>query len=92
MLMLGITSRVAGQAKKFSSEIAGCVKRGNLSVPHKAKKQLDEMPVAARNITKPAWARTAHSLRFSCADTAAWDHTARAEVTSAASKSTSARM
>ena len=41
--LLGIISRVAGQAKKFSCEIAGRVKRGNLSVLHKAKKQLDEM-------------------------------------------------
>jgi len=41
--LLDITSRVVGQAKKFSSEIADGVKRGNLSVMHKAKKQLDEM-------------------------------------------------
>jgi transposase, IS5 family len=41
--LLEITSRVTGQAKKFSREIAGRVKRGNLSVLHKAKKQLDEM-------------------------------------------------
>src|ERR1700726_4445053 len=41
--LLEITSRVAGQAKKFSREIAGRVKRGNLSVLRKAKKQLDEM-------------------------------------------------
>src|SRR5260370_23650919 len=41
--LLEITSRVGGQAKKFSSEIAEGVKRGNLSVLHKAKKQLDEM-------------------------------------------------
>jgi len=41
--LLEITSRVAGQAKKFSREIAKRVKRGNLSVMHKAKKQLDEM-------------------------------------------------
>ena len=41
--LLDITSRVAGQAEKFSREIAGRVKRGNLSVLHKAKKQLDEM-------------------------------------------------
>ena len=39
--LLEITSRVTGQAKKFSSEIAGGIKRGNLSVLHKAKKQLD---------------------------------------------------
>jgi IS5 family transposase len=43
--LLDITSRVAGQAKKFSSDIAEGVKakQGNLSVMHKAKKQLDEM-------------------------------------------------
>ena len=41
--LLEITSRVAGQAKKFSSEIAARIKRGNLSVLHKAKQQLDEM-------------------------------------------------
>ena len=41
--LLEITSRVTGQGKKFSCEIAERVKRGNLSVLHKAKKQLDEM-------------------------------------------------
>jgi len=41
--LLEITSRVAGQAKKFSREIAGRIKRGNFSVRHKAKKPLDEM-------------------------------------------------
>jgi len=41
--LLEITSRVTGQAKKFSREIAKRVKRGNLSVLHKAKTQLDEM-------------------------------------------------
>jgi IS5 family transposase len=41
--LLDITRRVAGQAKKFSREIAGRIKRGNLSILHKAKKQLDEM-------------------------------------------------
>ncbi len=41
--LLDIASRVTGQAKKFSSEIAAGVKHGNLSVMHKAKKQLDEM-------------------------------------------------
>jgi transposase, IS5 family len=41
--LLEITSRVAGQAKKFSAEIAGRIKRGSLSVLRKAKKQLDEM-------------------------------------------------
>jgi DDE family transposase len=41
--LVEITSRVVGQAKKFSSEIAEGVKQGNLSVLHKAQKQLDEM-------------------------------------------------
>lgn len=41
--LLDIASRVAGQAKKFSSEIAAGVKQGNLSVLHQAKKELDEM-------------------------------------------------
>src|SRR5260370_29379594 len=41
--LLDISSRVVGQAQKFSREIAGRVKRGNLSVLRKAKKQLDEM-------------------------------------------------
>ena len=41
--LLEITSRVAGQAKKFSAGIVGRIKRGNLSVLRKAKKQLDEM-------------------------------------------------
>jgi IS5 family transposase len=41
--LLDITSRVVGQAKKFSREIAERVKRGNRSVLHKAKQQLDEM-------------------------------------------------
>jgi IS5 family transposase len=37
------TSRVVGQAKKFSAEIAGKVKRGPRKVLQKAKRQLDEM-------------------------------------------------
>jgi len=41
--LLDITSRVVGQARKFSREIAGGIKRGNLSVLHKAQKQLEEM-------------------------------------------------
>ena len=41
--LLEITSRVVGQAQKFSREIAERVKHGNLSVLHKAKQQLDEM-------------------------------------------------
>jgi IS5 family transposase len=41
--LLEITSQVTGQAKKFSREIGIRVKHDNLSVMHKAKKQLDEM-------------------------------------------------
>jgi IS5 family transposase len=37
------TSRVVGQAKKFSEEIASKVKRGSQAVLAKTKKQLDEM-------------------------------------------------
>jgi transposase, IS5 family len=41
--LLGITSRVLGEAKKFSAEIAGKVKRGPRTILQKAKRQLDEM-------------------------------------------------
>ena len=41
--LVDVTSRVVGQAKRFAREIAGGVKQGNLSVLHKAQKQLDEM-------------------------------------------------
>ena len=41
--LLETTSRVVGQAKKFSAEIAGKIKRGPRKVVQKAKRQLDEM-------------------------------------------------
>ena len=41
--LLEATSRVVGQAKKFSAEIAGKVKKGQRAVLQKAKTQLDEM-------------------------------------------------
>ena len=41
--LLETTSRVVGQAKKFSAEIAGKVKRGPRKVMQKARRQLDEM-------------------------------------------------
>jgi transposase, IS5 family len=41
--LLDATSRVVGQAKRFSLEIAGRVKRGNRAVLQRARKQLDEM-------------------------------------------------
>lgn len=50
--LLEVTSRVAGQARKFSSEIAGGVKRGNLSVLAKARQQLDEMIPRVRQVLR----------------------------------------
>lgn len=41
--LLETTSRVVGQAKKFSTEIAGKVKRGPRKLLQKAQRQLDEM-------------------------------------------------
>ena len=41
--LLDTTSRVMGQARKFSAEIAGKVKRGPRKILEKAKRQLDEM-------------------------------------------------
>ena len=41
--LLEATSRVVGQAKKFSGEIASGVKKGSRAVLRKAKRQLDEM-------------------------------------------------
>lgn len=50
--LLEITSRVAGQAKKFSREIAEGVKQGNLSVLHKAQAQLDQMIPRVRQVLR----------------------------------------
>jgi IS5 family transposase len=58
--LLEITSRVAGQAKKFSSEIAARIKRGNLSVLHKAKKQLDEMIPRVQQVLRQTRERVLH--------------------------------
>ena len=58
--LLDITSRVAGQAKKFSAEIAGRVKRGNLSVLHKAKQQLDEMIPRVQQVLRQTRERVLH--------------------------------
>jgi IS5 family transposase len=41
--LLAITRRVVGQAKKFSAEIAGKIKRGPGKVLQRAQRQLDEM-------------------------------------------------
>jgi len=41
--LLSSVTRVVGQAKRFSSEIASRIKRGNRTVLRKARRQLDEM-------------------------------------------------
>jgi len=41
--LLSSITRVVGQAKRFSSEIASRIKRGNRTVLRKARRQLDEM-------------------------------------------------
>ena len=50
--LLEIASRVTGQASKFPREIAGGVKRGNLSVLRKASKQLDAMVPRVRQVLR----------------------------------------
>jgi transposase, IS5 family len=55
--LLDATSRVVGQAKKFSGEIAGKVKRGPQTLLQKAKQQLDEMIPRVQQVMKQARAR-----------------------------------
>jgi IS5 family transposase len=50
--LLEIASRVTGQARKFSREIAGGVKQGNLSVLRKASRQLDEIVPRVRQVLR----------------------------------------
>jgi IS5 family transposase len=52
--LLEATSRVVGQAKKFSQEIAQKVKRGNRAVLRKAKKELDEMIPRVQQVIRQA--------------------------------------
>jgi transposase, IS5 family len=52
--LLEATSRVVGQAKKFSQEIAQKVKRGNRALLRKAKKQLDEMIPRVQQVMRQA--------------------------------------
>lgn len=58
--LLDITSRVTGQAKKFSSEIAEGIKQGNLSVMHKAKVQLDEIIPRVQQVMRQTRERVLH--------------------------------
>lgn len=50
--LLEATSRVVGQAKKFSDEIAGRVKPGPRVVLQKAKQQLDEMIARVQQVMR----------------------------------------
>ena len=52
--LLDVTSRVVGQAKKFSSEIAGKVKQGPQVLLQKAKQQLDEMIPRVQQVMRQA--------------------------------------
>ena len=52
--LLEATSRVVGQAKKFSSEIAYKVKKGQRVVLQKAKQQLDEMIPRVQQVMRQA--------------------------------------
>lgn len=52
--LLEATSRVVGQAKQFSTEIAGKVKKGQRIVLQKAKQQLDEMMPRVQQVMQQA--------------------------------------
>ena len=52
--LLQATSRVVGQAKKFSQEIADGVKRGNRKLLKKAKRLLDEMIPRVQQVMRQA--------------------------------------
>src|SRR5882762_4071888 len=52
--LLDATSRVVGQAKQFSAEIAGKVKKGQRVVLQKAQRQLDEMIPRVQQVMQQA--------------------------------------
>jgi transposase, IS5 family len=52
--LLDATSRVVGQAKKFSGELAGKVKKGQRVVLQKARQQLDEMIPRVQQVMQQA--------------------------------------
>lgn len=58
--LLAATSRVVGQAKSFSREIAEGVKRGNRKLLRKAKRQLDEMIPRVQQVLRQARERVLH--------------------------------
>lgn len=58
--LLDATSRVVGQAKTFSREIAERVKRGNRKLLAKAKRQLDEMIPRVQQVLRQTRERVLH--------------------------------
>jgi IS5 family transposase len=58
--LLDASSRVVGQAKAFSREIAGRVKRGNRKLLEKAKRQLDEMIPRVQQVLRQTRERVLH--------------------------------
>ncbi len=58
--LLAATSRVVGQAKQFSREIAGRVKRGNRAVLTRARKQLDHMIPRVQQVIRQTRERVLH--------------------------------
>lgn len=58
--LLDATSRVVGQAKTFSREIAARVKRGNRKLLEKAKRQLDEMIPRVQQVLRQTRERVLH--------------------------------
>jgi IS5 family transposase len=58
--LLAGASRVVGQAKQFSKEIASGLKRGNRKMLKKAKGQLDEMTPRVQQVLRQARERVLH--------------------------------
>jgi IS5 family transposase len=58
--LLEATSRVVGQAKQFSQEIADGIKRGNRKLLRKARRQLDEMIPRVQQVMRQARQRVLH--------------------------------
>jgi IS5 family transposase len=58
--LLQATSRVVGQAKRFSREIAERIKRGNRKLLKKAQRQLDEMIPRVQQVMRQARQRVLH--------------------------------
>src|SRR6266436_1716440 len=50
--LIDLTSRVVGDAKKFSREIAERVKKGNRKILQKAQKQLDQMVLRVQQVLR----------------------------------------